>query len=195
MKEEKRNEQLISEDGSAALWTVVEAENEPDAVTVIHDDWHPEDDPKPEGPDEVIYPVYSPSKGSKTVKYSVKKEVYSSSEVEGFKKQLSSYYYKVLEMSIEVNDDMGIEEITSKSTHTEDIDIGDAIVRDGKLFGLFIDASKFDSSFNNQVLLFENDAAVKLQGTSYAEDVYGMPSSYRFDKCDYIITLKLRDNG
>lgn len=181
MNEEKRNELLISEKGSTELWTVVKAQNGPDIVSVDFNVQRPERYCK--GPDEVTY--------------SVKKKAYSSAEVEGFKKQLSNYYYEVLEMSVETNDDWGVDTIVSQDKYTEDINIGDAIVRNGKLFGLFIDGSKVDSPFHScHAVSFKNGASVWLQGRSYARDNgFGYVSSIWSDSDEYIITLKLRNNG
>ena len=129
----------------------------------------------------------------------VGKETYAPEEIEAFREQLSGYCYRIEELSVEVNDDWGVETVVSTYTSEEKIDVGDAIIRDGKLFGLFIDghACPFDSPFRSCYgVSFRDGASVWFQGRNHARyNAAGYVSSIWSDSTEYIVTLKLRGNG
>ena len=131
--------------------------------------------------------------------YRIKKAAYSSEEVERIAKQLSQYCYEITVNEIEENDDWGIEEIVSSYTETEDIDIGDVIVRDGELFGCFVDGHNFGydtPGSGNYAVSFKEGASLWLQGRScWRDNGAGFVSHIRSDSSDYIFTLRRREDN
>ena len=181
MCEKKPDEPLRSAKKTTALWTVTADKDS--GIPVTFDVQRPE--PYCKRPIPQIFRVG--------------KKDYAPEEIEAFREQLSGYYYEVKELSVEVNDDWGVETVGSTYTSEEKVVVEDAIICDGKLIGLFIDGHDcpFNSPFNSCYgVSLINGASVWFQGRYHAQyNAAGYVSSIWSDHTEYIVTLKLRDNG